>query len=196
MKNRKANIKRKTAETDIHLALTIDGTGKYNIDTGVGFFDHMLELFTRHGLFNLTIKAKGDTKVDYHHTIEDIGICLGKAFQEALGDCRGIRRYASMGVVMDESLSYAAIDISGRPHLEYNVKRVKTKIGEFDIELAEEFFKALVMNARWTLHLELIRGDNLHHIIESNFKSVARVIRQAVELDSKFKGIPSTKGIL
>lgn len=196
MKKRKASIARETTETDIKLSLTIDGTGKYSIDTGVGFFDHMLELFTRHGLFDLTIKAKGDTQVDFHHTVEDVGICLGKAFQKALGDCAGIRRYASTGIVMDEALTYVALDISGRPHLEYHVKECKSKVGEFDVELAQEFFKALVTNAKWTMHIQLIRGENLHHIIESNFKAVARVLRTATELDPRSKGIPSTKGIL
>ena len=196
MKKRTASIERKTTETDIKLSLTIDGNGKYSIDTGVGFFDHMLELFSRHGLFDLTIKAKGDTQVDFHHTVEDVGICLGKAFQKALGDCAGIRRYASTGIVMDESLTYAALDISGRPHLEYHVKECKSKVGEFDVELAQEFFKALATNAKWTLHIELIRGENLHHIIESNFKAVARVLRTATELDPRSKSIPSTKGIL
>ena len=196
MKKRTATIGRKTTETDIKLSLTIDGTGKYSIATGVGFFDHMLELFAKHGLFDLTIKAKGDTKVDFHHTVEDVGICVGKAFLKALGDCKGIRRYASTGIPMDESLTYVALDISGRPHLEYHVKSPKSKVGEFDVELAQEFFKALVTNAKLTMHIELIRGENLHHVIESNFKAVARVLRTATEFDPRAKGVPSTKGVL
>ena len=196
MKKRSASIERKTTETNIKLSLTIDGMGKYSIDTGVGFFDHMLELFARHGLFDLTIKAKGDTRVDFHHTVEDVGICLGKAIQKALGDCAGIRRYSSLGIVMDEALTYVALDISGRPHLEYHGKSPKSKVGEFDVELAHEFFKALVTNAKITMHVELIRGENLHHIIESNFKAVARALRIATEPDPRSKAIPSTKGVL
>jgi len=197
MKKRMATIERKTSETNIKLSLTIDGRGKYTINTGIGFFDHMLGLFARHGLFDLTVKAKGDTGVDLHHTVEDVGICLGKAFYKALGDCTGIRRYASTGIVMDEALTYAAIDISGRPYLEYHVNQPrKSKLGEFDVELAQEFFKALMINAKWTMHIELIRGENLHHIIESNFKAVARVLRTATEADPRSKAIPSTKGIL
>ena len=196
MPTRNADIQRKTRETDISLQLNVDGSGQYTIKTGVGFFDHMLELFTKHGLFDLTIKAQGDIQVDYHHLVEDVGICLGKAFSEALGDCAGIKRYASVQLPMDEALANVSIDIGGRPHLEYHVPAVKSKIGEFDVELVQEFFKAFCVNAKINLHIDLIRGENLHHISEAIFKAVAHALRQATEKDPRNKGVPSTKGVL
>jgi imidazoleglycerol-phosphate dehydratase len=196
MPKRKATISRKTKETEIELTLNLDGTGKYDIETGVGFFNHMLELFSKHSLIDLRIKAHGDTQVDYHHLVEDVGICLGKAFSESLGDCAGIKRYASLSLPMDETLVSVAVDIGGRPHLEYRVNQVKAKIGEFDSELVEEFFRGFVTNAKLNLHINLNYGDNLHHISEAIFKGTARTLRAAVTLDPKATGIPSTKGML
>jgi imidazoleglycerol-phosphate dehydratase len=193
---RSAVIERNTKETQIKLTLDLDGNGDYSVQTGVGFLDHMLELFTRHGLFNLQLQAKGDIYVDYHHLVEDVGICLGKAFSNALGDCAGIKRYASITLPMDESLVSVAVDIGGRPCLVYNVPNLKGKVGEFDIELVEEFFRGFVTNAKINLHIDLIRGENLHHIAEAIFKGTSRALRTAVEKDSRIKGIPSTKGIL
>lgn len=193
---RQAKLKRKTTETNIQLQMDIDGTGKYSINTGIGFFNHMLELFSRHGLFDLTIEAQGDLQVDFHHCVEDVGICLGNAFKDALGDGAGIRRYSSLSLPMDESLVNVAVDIGGRPHLEYHVPLAKSKVGEFDMELVEEFFRAFVTNARINLHIDLVRGENLHHIAEAVFKGVARALRAATEKDPRFAGVPSTKGVL
>ncbi len=194
---RVSSISRKTAETDINLKINLDGEGKSVIDTGCGFLDHMLTLFAKHGRFDLEVKCVGDVEVDYHHTVEDIGIVLGSAIKEALGDMRGIKRYASFILPMDETLIMSAIDISGRSHLVYNLKIPTEKVGDFDTELAKEFFISVVRNADITLHINQIEGENSHHIIEGTFKSVARSLKAAVELDQKYiNEIPSTKGVL
>ena len=194
---RSFELKRTTAETDISVALTLEGTGKSDIDTGCGFLDHMMTLFAAHGRFDLAVKCKGDTQVDYHHTAEDIGICLGKAFLEALGDCRGINRYGSMLLPMDEALILSAVDVSGRDCLVYSLKIPTEKVGDFDTELVEEFFIAFVRNARLALHLRMLEGKNSHHIIEGAFKATARALRKAVAIDtSAADRIPSTKGVL
>ena len=196
MKKRTAEIKRKTKETDISLRLTLDGEGKSNISTGIPFFNHMLELFTKHGLFDLKLKAKGDLEVDFHHTVEDIGICLGQAFAKALGDKRGIRRYGEATIPMDEALATVAVDLSGRSFLAYNVKIRRIKIGNFNVGLVKEFFRAFVDQADLTLHINLLYGEDIHHSIEAIFKAFARAMRQATEPDLRVKGIPSTKGRL
>jgi imidazoleglycerol-phosphate dehydratase len=194
---RTAEIKRKTAETDIALKLDLDGTGKSQIDSGVGFLDHMLTLFAKHGRFDLALTCKGDTNVDDHHSVEDIGICLGEAFAKALGDKAGIRRYGNMLLPMDEALILSALDISGRAHLSYEAKIRARKVGTFDTELAEEFWEAFVRSAKITLHIRQLAGRNAHHIIEGMFKSVARALREAVSIDPALAGeIPSTKGVL
>ena len=194
---RKAEIKRKTAETDIVLTLDLDGTGKSDIDSGVGFLDHMLTLFAKHGRFDLQLACKGDTQVDDHHSVEDIGICLGEAFAKALGDKAGIWRYGSMLLPMDEALVLSSLDISGRAHLSYTASIRARKVGTFDTELAEEFWEAFVRSAKITLHIRQLAGRNAHHIIEGMFKSVARALREAVSIDPALAGeIPSTKGVL
>lgn len=194
---RKAEIKRETAETKISLALTLDGKGMSEIDTGCGFLDHMLTLFASHGRFDLAVECKGDINVDYHHSVEDIGISLGKAFAEAIGDCKGIRRYGNMMLPMDESLVICALDVSGRAYLNYGLDIKTEKIGDFDTELIEEFFLAFVRNANVTLHIKQLDGRNSHHIAEAAFKAFARALRQAVEIDASAKDeIPSTKGVL
>lgn len=194
---RVAEINRKTKETDIYLKLCLDGKGDSKIDTGCGFFDHMLTLFASHSRFDLTVTCQGDTDVDYHHSIEDIGIALGSALKNALGDKRGITRYGSMILPMDETLILSAVDISGRAHLQYSLDIPAQKVGEFDTELTEEFFISLVRNADLTLHIKQLSGSNSHHIIEGTFKSVARTLRQAVAIDPNFADeIPSTKGVL
>lgn len=194
---RKAKTVRKTAETDISLFLNIDGTGQSEIDTGCGFLNHMLTLFAKHGRFDLTVKCTGDTDVDYHHTVEDIGICLGSVFAEALGDMRGIRRYGSCVLPMDESLILSAVDISGRALLSFSLDIPAQKVGDFDTELVEEFMNAFVRKANLTLHIRMLSGSNSHHIIEGSFKSLARSLRQAAEIDENAKDeIPSTKGVL
>ena len=189
-------IERKTAETDIFLALSLDGMGRSAIDTGCGFLDHMLTLFAKHGRFDLTVKCVGDTQVDYHHTAEDIGICLGDAFAACLGEMRGITRYGNMILPMDEALILSAVDISGRAHLEYSVDIPTAKVGDFDTELSEEFWLGFVRNAAVTLHVRQLAGKNSHHIIEGIFKSVARSLGEAVSRDGRFTDIPSTKGVL
>lgn len=194
---RTAEINRKTNETDIKLSLNLDGTGKSEINTGCGFLDHMLTLFARHGSFDLTVSCKGDTYVDYHHTVEDIGIALGDAFKSALGDMRGITRYGSFILPMDESLIMTAVDISGRSHLSYDLQIPAQKVGDFDTELAEEFYLGFVRHAAVTLHIKELSGTNSHHIIEGAFKSVARSLAAAVKIDENRKDeIPSTKGVL
>ena len=194
---RNYEIKRQTAETDISLSLELDGSGKSNISTGCGFMDHMLTLFASHGCFDLQISCDGDVEVDYHHSVEDVGICLGKAFAEALGECRGITRYGSMILPMDEALIMTAVDISGRDCLVYGLEIPTEKVGDFDTELVEEFFVAFVRNAGITLHVKQLAGTNSHHIIEGAFKSLARALRIAVSIDSKKADeIPSTKGKL
>lgn len=194
---RKAEIKRKTAETDISLSLCLDGSGKSEIDTGCGFLDHMLTLFAKHGRFDLVVKCVGDVQVDYHHTTEDIGIALGEAFDKALGDKKGIVRYGSMTLPMDEALILTAVDLSGRSHLEYALELPAYKVGDFDTELTEEFWLGFVRNAKCTLHIRQLAGRNTHHIIEGTFKSAGRSLRQAVAIDKDFADdIPSTKGVL
>ena len=194
---RTAEINRKTNETDIKLRLNLDGTGKSEINTGCGFLDHMLTLFTRHGGFDLAVSCKGDTNVDYHHTVEDIGIALGDAFKSALGDMRGITRYGSFILPMDESLIMTAVDISGRSHLSYGLTIPAQKVGDFDTELTEEFYLGFVRHSAITLHIKQLSGTNSHHIIEGAFKSVARSLAAAVKIDeSRRDEIPSTKGVL
>lgn len=194
---RSAEIKRTTAETDIYLNIEIDGKGNGTIDTGCGFLNHMLTLFTRHGSFDLTVRCKGDIDVDYHHTAEDIGICLGEAFSKALGDKKGIIRYAHTILPMDEALILSAVDISGRSFLKYTAEIPTEKVGDFDTELIREFFEAFVRKADLTLHIKQLDGCNSHHIIEGMFKSVARSLSAAAAIDEKNKDrIPSTKGVL
>ena len=194
---REKEIVRKTGETDIALRLDLDGTGKATIDTGVGFFDHMLTLFAKHGRFDLTVKCLGDVNVDDHHSVEDIGICLGDAFYAALGDMRGITRYGDIILPMDESLILVAVDISGRGKLVMDLPIPTEKVGTFDTELVAEFFEAFVRRANITLHIRKLAGENSHHIIEGAFKAVARALRKAVKLDADTAGeIPSTKGVL
>ena len=194
---RTAEINRKTNETDISLSLNLDGTGVLEGSSGVGFLDHMLTLFARHGRFDLTLSCKGDTFIDDHHTVEDVGICLGQAFSKALGDCSGICRYGSMLLPMDEALIQSAVDISGRSMLVFNAEMTALKIGTFDTQLCEEFFIAFTKNANITLHINELAGKNAHHIIEGIFKSVARSLKVAVRIDSRLNGeIPSTKGLL
>ena len=194
---RTAEINRKTAEADICLALNLDGTGASKIDSGVGFLDHMLTLFAKHGRFDLEVVCKGDTNVDDHHSVEDIGIALGEAFLKALGDKAGIRRYGDKILPMDEALILSAVDISGRAHLSYSASMRAKKVGTFDTELAEEFWTAFSRSAKLTLHIRQLDGRNAHHIIEGQFKSVARSLRTAVSFDPDAAGeIPSTKGVL
>ena len=194
---RNSVIERKTAETEINLTLNLDGEGVSKIDTGCGFLNHMLTLFARHGNFDLTVFCKGDIDVDYHHTAEDIGICLGEAFKNALGDMKGITRYAHTILPMDESLILSAVDISGRSFLSFNAEIPTEKVGDFDTELVREFFEAFVRKAEITLHIKRIDGYNSHHIIEGIYKSVARSMKTAVAIDEKNKDkIPSTKGVL
>ncbi|MBQ6670090.1 MAG: imidazoleglycerol-phosphate dehydratase HisB [Firmicutes bacterium] len=194
---RSAEIKRTTKETDISLKLELDGSGKSVIDSGVGFMDHMLTLFAKHGRFDLELSCRGDIEVDDHHSVEDIGICLGETMLKALGDKKGIRRYGDCILPMDEALILSAVDISGRPLLSYDAKIRAKKVGTFDTELAEEFWAAFARAAKLTLHIRQISGRNSHHIIEGQFKSVARSMRQAVSLDPELAGeIPSTKGML
>ena len=194
---RTATISRKTAETDIKLVINLDGTGKAEITTGCGFLDHMLTLFARHARYDLEVVCKGDVEVDYHHTVEDVGICLGRAFLESLGDKRGIRRYGDKIIPMDEALIVAAVDLSGRDHLGYALDIPSYRVGDFDTELCEEFFKAFTREAKMTLHLRQLAGTNSHHIIEGAFKAFARALREATEIlpDARDE-IPSTKGVL
>lgn len=194
---RTASVKRITAETDISLSLSLDGTGKSKIDTGVGFLNHMLTLFASHGRFDLNIYCKGDTDVDYHHSVEDIGIALGKAFCDALGDKKGIHRYGDTLLPMDESLILTAVDFSGRSFLDCSLCIPTEKVGDFDTELVEEFWQGFVRQAQCALHIRKLSGKNSHHIIEGAFKSAARSIKCAVAIDEKYKNeIPSTKGVL
>ena len=194
---RNVELSRKTAETDIRLSLNLDGAGQSEVDTGCGFLDHMLTLFARHGRFDLKVACKGDTEVDDHHTVEDIGICLGDAFAQALGDKRGIVRYGSCTLPMDEALILTAVDISGRGMLCYALDVPTQKVGTFDTELTKEFLIAFARRADLTLHVRQLAGENSHHIIEGAFKSLARSLREAVSIDARFSGeIPSTKGVL
>lgn len=194
---RVAEISRKTAETDVYVKINLDGTGVNDISTGIGFLDHMLVLFSKHGRFDLTVKCNGDLEVDGHHTTEDIGIALGQAFKEALGDKRGIKRYGSTILPMDEALILTAVDISGRPYLRYRMRIPAPMVGDFDTELLREFVIAFAFNAGVTLHVRRLDGVNSHHIIEGTFKSLGRTMRKAVSIDESAKDeIPSTKGVL
>ena len=194
---RESEVYRKTGETEVRVRLNLDGTGKNEIRTGVGFLDHMLELFARHGRFDLEVECKGDLQTDDHHSVEDTGIALGEAFDRALGEKRGIRRYGQRLLPMDESLILCAVDLSGRCFLGYEMEIPAEKVGTFDTELGEEFFQAFVRNARCTLHLRQLAGRNSHHLLEGAFKSAARALREAVEIDPALKDeIPSTKGML
>ena len=194
---RNAVIDRKTAETQVCLKLNLDGKGEYNVDTGCGFLDHMLCLFSKHSGFDLEVKCVGDTEVDYHHTVEDIAICLGQALKNALGDMKGIMRYGSTILPMDEALILTAVDVSGRSYLNYKVDITSYRVGDFDTELVLEFFEAFVRNANLTLHIKQLDGVNSHHIIEGTFKSFARTLKTAVSIDiNNPDSIPSTKGVL
>jgi imidazoleglycerol-phosphate dehydratase len=193
---RSAEIDRKTGETDVHVALTLDGAGIGERDTGVGFLDHMLDLLARHGRIDLVVRARGDLETGAHHTVEDVGICIGQALDEALGERAGINRYGQATVPMDESRASCAIDISGRGFCAFDASLPPGAIGNFDHELAEEFFRALAMNAKLTLHLTVEAGTNAHHVIEASFKALARALRAAVAHDPTERGIPSTKGTL
>ncbi len=193
---RKAERARTTNETDIKLAFEIDGEGKADISTDVPFMTHMLDLFTKHGQFNLTLDAKGDTEIDDHHTTEDIGICLGQAFLEALGDKKGIKRYGSALVPMDEALAQVAVDLSNRPHLEMRAAFPQAKVGTFDTELVHEFLWKLALEARMNLHVIVHYGTNTHHMIEAVFKALGRALDEASSIDPRVKGVPSTKGML
>ena len=194
--NRTATVERKTKETSISLSINLDGTGNSDIATGVGFLDHMLTLFSRHGLIDVTLKCSGDTEVDYHHTVEDIGLALGTAFDKALGDRRGIRRYGFFLLPMDESLCEIAIDLGGRPFLVYSTSVESTFVRDFDTRLFEEFFRAICVNARLNLHVRHTGGNEAHHAAESILKGFARALRMAVEIDPRETGIPSSKGVL
>jgi imidazoleglycerol-phosphate dehydratase len=193
---RTATIDRRTGETNIHLELSLDGAGRGEIATGVGFLDHMLDLFARHAAVDLKVRAEGDLHVDAHHTTEDVGICLGQAIRQAVGDKAGIRRYGHFTLPMDETLVTAAIDLSGRAYLVFGARFPSVKIGEFDTELVEEFWRAVAANALCNLHILLHHGGNSHHISEAIFKSCARALRMAVEIDPRMPGVPSTKGTL
>ena len=194
---RECKVARKTKETDIEVSVNLDGTGKYDVETGIGFLDHMMEQLSRHGLIDLTVRAKGDLHIDYHHTTEDTGIAIGEAVHEALGDRRGIVRFATATIPMDETLSRVSIDISDRPYLIWKVKFSKPKLGEMDTELFKEWFQAFAQNARVTLHVENLYGENNHHIVESCFKALARALRAAADTDPRAAdSVPSTKGTL
>ena len=194
---REAKVARKTTETDIEVAVNLDGTGRYDVDTGIGFLDHMLEILSRHSLIDLNVRAKGDLHIDFHHTTEDTGSAISDAVHKALADRRGIRRYASAMIPMDETLSRVSIDVSDRPYLIWKVDFTKPKLGEMDTELFKEWFQAFAQNARVTLHVENLYGENNHHIVESCFKALARALRDAAETDPRAAdSIPSTKGTL
>ncbi len=195
-KHRRAETRRQTKETDVRISLTLDGQGQAQVNTGIPFLDHMLELFARHGLFNLRISCEGDLHIDDHHSVEDIAISLGQAFAEALGDKAGIGRYGAALVPMDEALCRVAIDLSGRFYLVYEVKTRRQKIGNFSVELAEHFWRSFAERLSCNLHIDLLRGRNTHHILEATFKGAARALRQAVERDSRIEGVLSTKGVL
>jgi imidazoleglycerol-phosphate dehydratase len=194
---RKASLKRTTKETDIEVAINLDGTGQSAISTGIGFFDHMLDLLARHSRIDITVNAKGDLHIDHHHTTEDVGITLGQAVKQALGDMKGITRYADVHVPMDEALTRVAVDVSGRPFLVFKAEFGRDKVGTFDTELVREWFQAFAMNAGLTLHVETLYGSNDHHIAESCFKGLARALRAALAIDPRNAGeVPSTKGML
>jgi len=193
---REAEVNRKTAETEVYVKINIDGAGKSHINTGIGFLDHMLNLFSKHGLFDLQVEAKGDLYVDSHHTVEDIGITLGQAFLKALGDKKSIKRYGLSYVPMDEVLIRAVVDISGRPYLYYDLELKMQVLGNFETETVEDFFRAFAYNSGITLHVEQLHGKNTHHIIEGAFKALGRCLDEATEIDDRIEGVPSTKGVL
>jgi len=193
---RKAEGKRKTKETEISLRIDLEGSGKHSIHTGIPFFDHMLSLLAYHSSMDLSLKARGDIGVDAHHTVEDVGICLGDGIRKALGEARGIQRYGMALIPMDEALASVALDLSMRPWLVFHMKLKRSRIGTFDLELVEEFFKALCNHGRMTLHINLLYGRNSHHMVEAVFKGFGRALRQAISLDSRSASVPSTKGIL
>jgi imidazoleglycerol-phosphate dehydratase len=193
---RGCQVSRKTNETDISLDLNLDGSGKADINTGVPFLDHMLTLFAVHGLFDLTVKAVGDIEIDGHHTVEDLGICLGQAFKKALGDFSSINRYGHFSLPMDETLARVTVDLSNRPYLHYDVITLDQKVGTFDSALALEFFRALSLHGGMTLHIEVTYGENTHHVLEAIFKALGRTLCQAVTINTRIKGIPSSKGSL
>lgn len=193
---RRAALKRRTSEVSVEIELDLDGTGAYDIGTGIPFFDHMLSQFSKHGYFDLSVKADGDIDVDFHHTVEDVGIALGEAFSEALGDKSGITRYGHAFIPFDDVLVAVAVDLSGRPHLVFDADIPKGKVGEFDVELTEEFFKSLTNSLRCNLHVELRRGTNAHHAIEAMFKAIGRSLDSASGMDGRRSDIPSTKGKL
>lgn len=194
--SRTAEVARKTNETDIKLKFSVDGTGTTKIDTDVPFLNHMLDLFTKHGQFDLEVEARGDIDIDDHHTVEDIGICLGQTLREALGDKRGIKRYASVFVPMDEALAQVVIDVSNRPHFEYRAEYPSSQVGSFSTELVHEFLWKLALEARITLHVIVHYGSNTHHMIEAVFKALGRAIDEATSIDPRVQGVPSTKGVL
>jgi len=196
MKESVAKIYRKTSETEVKSEINLYGEGKYDIKTGIGFFDHMLNLMARHGLIDLKLEAKGDLQVDYHHTVEDVGIVLGQSFKEALGDKKGIKRYGTSFVPMDEALASVSIDLSGRPYIVCDFNFTVEKLGEMDTELVEEFLRALAFNAGITLHARVLYGKNNHHMIEAVFKALGRALREAVDKDERINGVMSTKGTL
>jgi imidazoleglycerol-phosphate dehydratase len=193
---RQARVERRTKETQIALHLNLDGTGAAKIETGIPFFNHMLEAWARHGLIDLTVDARGDLEVDLHHTVEDVGICLGRAVREAVGDKRSIARYGASFLPMDEALLHAAIDVSGRPYLVFNVPLARTRIGNFDLDLLKDFFRAFAVNAEITLHVNMHYGENLHHIAEAVFKAVGRALAEGTRLNPRIAGVLSTKGTL
>ena len=193
---RRGNVARKTKETDIKLDLALDGRGRYDVETGIPFLNHMLELFTKHGFFDLTVRAEGDLEVDYHHTVEDVGLALGQALRDALGDKAGIRRFGEASVPLDEALVTTVVDLSGRPFLVYDVKIKQAKIGSFDVELIHDFLLALTNQAGMNLHVRMASGRNPHHIVEATFKSLARALDVATQRDARVVGVPSTKGTL
>lgn len=193
---RTGNTERKTKETEISVALNVDGTGKAEIDTGMPFLNHMLDIFTRHGLFDIKIQATGDIEVDYHHTVEDVGLTLGETFKKALGDKHGIRRFGAASCPLDETLAKVVVDLSGRPYLSYQVKIRPGRVGDFDTDLPHEFFQAFANQLGMNLHIDLIRGENPHHIIEACFKAFARALDAATQLDPRIQGVLSTKGSL
>jgi len=195
-RNRKAEIRRRTKETEVILKLDLDGSGKNSITSGIAFFDHMLSLLAYHSSIDLSLKAKGDIGVDAHHTVEDVGICLGDGIRKALGEAKGIQRYGMAMIPMDETLASVSLDLSMRPYLVFHMKPKRLKIGTFDLELVEEFFKALCHHAGITLHINLLYGRNSHHMVEAVFKAFGRALREAVSLDERSSGVPSTKGFL
>ena len=196
MDKRTATLKRTTKETDVEISLDIDGAGEANVCSGIGFFDHMLILFAKHGLFSLSVQAQGDLVIDGHHTVEDIGIVLGQALAKATGDKAGIRRYGHVYVPMDEALVLVVVDFSGRPFLAFDAELGQGRIGEFDVELTEEFLRAVAVNAGLTLHVKVLAGKNRHHIVEAIFKALGRALSQSLERDPRVQGVPSSKGML